>query len=184
MPVLESSPPFNAEAASAQRWHTRLLALLSAQRAGSLTLHCLLAWPVALLPSLALLGLAYGLLELLGIDSTTFEPPDRQVTPGQVFSAVVFAPLVETLLLGAGLWLLTRLSRRPLFVAGASSVLWGCLHGASGLIWFAGTFWSFYIFSCSYLAWRPSSWWRAYVAAAAPHALINLTAMGMLALRP
>jgi len=171
------------EAAPTTRWYAPLMAVVSGRRAGSLPLHCLLAWPVALLPSVALLGLVYGLLQLLGIDSTTFEPPEHQFTLGQVLNTVVFAPLVETLLLGAGLWLLTRLSRRPLFVAAASSVLWGCLHGAFGLIWFFGTFWSFYIFSCSYLAWRPSSWWGAYAAAAVPHALINLTAMGMLALR-
>lgn len=184
MPALESSPPILAEAGSQQRWLAPLRALVSAQRAGSLTRHCLLAWPVALLPSLALVSLVYGLLQLLGIDSSTFEPPPRRLTMGQVLSAVVFAPLVETLVLGGGLWLLSRLSHRPLFVAAASSVLWGCLHGASGLIWFFGTFWSFYVFSCSYLAWRPSSWWRAYAVAAAPHALINLTAMGLLSLQP
>lgn len=184
MAAIESPYPLVTDTAPRQRWHAPLLALLSARRAGSLTQHVLLAWPVALLPSVALLGLVYGLLQLLGIDSTTFAPPERQVTAWQVFGVVVFAPLVETLLLGAGLWLLTRLSRRPLFVATASSALWGCAHGVSGLIWFAGTFWTFYVLSCCYLAWRPVAWWRAYVAAAVPHALINLTAMGMLALRP
>ncbi|MGQ3054784.1 MAG: hypothetical protein ACT6S0_23600 [Roseateles sp.] len=171
-----------APATPTKRWHALLLALVTARRAGSLTLHCLLAWPAALLPSAAFIGVAYGLGLALGIDMAFFEAPEREGTFKEFFGMVVFAPLVETLLLAGLLALLSRMSRRPVFVAAASSVLWGCLHGSFGLLWLVGTFWSFYIFSCSYLAWRAQAWWKAYVAAALPHAVLNLTAFLLLLL--
>lgn len=162
------------------RWHQRCLDLLSARRAGSLALHSLLAVPVALLPSVALLGSAYAVAGAFGIDVSSLQPPDRELSIERFFSSVVFAPVVETLLLGGLLWLLCRMSRLPLLVAAASGVLWGALHGAFGFMWFFGTCWSFYVMSCCYLAWRPVGWWKAFVAAAAPHAVINLTALSLL----
>jgi len=182
MPGLETSPTTLTEAPPAKRWQAPLLALLSARRAGSLPLHCLVAWPLALLPSAVFVGLARGLMHLLGVDPTPFAAPDREASIKEFFGMVVFAPLVETVLLGGLLWLLSLMSNRPLFVAVAASVLWGALHGAFGLLWFFGTFWSFYIFSCSYLAWRPQAWWKAFTAAALPHALINATAFALLSL--
>lgn len=178
MTVLESSPPTPATAARSGRWPARVAAVVSARRAGPLPLHILLAWPMALLPSLAFLGLAYGLAVALGIDTALLDkPPSRQGSLADFFGAVVFAPLAETLLLSALLVPLTGLSARPLFVAAASGLLWGCLHGTVALYWLFGTFWSFYVFTCSYLAWRPRGYWHAFAAAAVPHALLNLTAM-------
>jgi hypothetical protein len=169
-----------AAPAASTRLADRLRDLVAGRRAGSLLVHCLLAWLVALLLSLGFVNLVHGLLWLLDVDATVFQAPDRQATFKEFFGTVAFAPLVETLLLGALLWVLSLMSRRPRFVAVASSLLWGALHGAFGLIWFFGTAWSFYIFSVSYLAWRPQGWRHAFVAAALPHALINLTAMALL----
>lgn len=179
MSTTESLTPVLVDAKPKRRWHVPLLALLSGQRVGSLTLHALLAWPVALLPSLGLLCLVYALLWLLDVDPTVFQPPERQATFKDFFGAVVFAPLVETLLQGVLLWALSLMSHRPRFVAVASGLLWGAIHGAQGLIWFFGTAWTFYVLSASYLAWRPLGWRRAFFAAALPHALINLTAMAV-----
>lgn len=167
-------------AAPPPRWHAALLAIVTARRAPSLAMHGLLAWPVALLPSAALLGLSCGLALALGVDVSGLMPPDRQATFKDFFGSVILAPPAETLLLGLLLWLLSRMSRRPLFIAAASGVLWGCAHGALAALWFFGTFWSFYVFSCAYLAWRPQGWGRAFAAAALPHALVNLTAMAVI----
>ena len=155
---------------------------MSARRAGSLTLHCLLAWPVALLPSVALVSVAYGLAGLLGIDAMSFAAPDREASFWEFFGCVFLAPCIETFLLAGLLALLSRASSRPLFIAAVSGVLWGALHGMYGLMWFFGTFWSFYVMSCSYLAWRPLGYWQAFAAAAVPHALLNLTVMSLVAL--
>lgn len=177
MSVLAPLPTVPTEEEPRTSWPSLLLALVTARRAPSLTLHCLLAWPVALLPSAAFVGLAYGLAVALGVDTTAFAPPDREASFKDFFGAVVFAPLAETLLLGGLLWLLGRLSSQPLFIAAVSGVLWGGLHGAHGLLWFFGTFWSFFVLSCGYLAWRPLGFGRAFAAATLPHMLINLTAM-------
>lgn len=179
MPLLEPSPAAPCTATSTKRWHAPLRTLVSAQRAGPLWFHCLLAWPAGLLPSVALLGLAHVMAALLGLDAAAFQPPARVLSVGEFFSGVVFAPVVETLMLGGLLWLLSRLSPQPLFVAAMSGLLWGALHGTFGLLWFFGTAWTFYVLGCCYLAWRPQGWWKAFVAAALPHALINLTALSM-----
>lgn len=179
MPVPETLPPALTAAAPSKRWRESVLALVSARRAGSLATHCLLAWPVALLPSLALLALVYWLAAVLRIDVSSMEPPKREASFREFFGGVVFAPLVETLLLAGLLRLLSSISARSRLVAAASGVLWGCLHGLFGALWFFGTCWSFYVFSCSFLAWRPLSWWKAYAVAALPHALINLTALSL-----
>lgn len=173
MSLLEPSPSAPIDAAT-MRWQAPLLALLSARRVGSLPQHCLWAVPASVLPSVAFLGLAHAIAWALGMDVSSMNPPDRPPSLESLFSGVVFAPVVETLLLAGLLGLLSRLSRRPLFVAAASGVLWGGVHGAYGAMWFFGTFWSFYVLGCSYLAWRPLAWWKAFVVAAVPHAIINL----------
>jgi len=96
---------------------------------------------------------------------------------GSVFSAVVVAPVVETALLGLLVRGLLKLSSRPIFVATISALTWGALHGAFGLLWFFGTVWSFFVFSCAYIGWRERSSREAFIAAAAPHALVNLVVM-------
>lgn len=175
MHVLEPSPAAVCPVTPPKPWRGELLALVTARRASSLARHVLLVWPLAALPSLALVGAAYGLVLGLGVDPAFFAPPALQPTLEQFFGMVIFAPLVETLLLGGLLWLLARLSSRPLFIAAASGLLWGGLHGSMGLLWFFGTFWGFYVLSCAYLAWRPLGFGRAFAAAALPHALVNLT---------
>jgi hypothetical protein len=55
----------------------------------------------------------------------------------------------------------------------------GGFHAAFGVIWFFGTVWSFLVFSCAYIGWRPVSFKEAFLAAWIPHVLINLTAMSI-----
>jgi hypothetical protein len=68
------------------------------------------------------------------------------------------------------------------FVAATAAILCGLAHGTYGLLWFFGTAWSFFVFSYGFLAWRKVSYLHAFVAAAAPHALLNATVFGFLAL--
>ncbi|MDD2924563.1 hypothetical protein [Rhodoferax sp.] len=94
---------------------------------------------------------------------------------GEVLGLVVVAPVIETLLLAAILWVLSLLSQNLLLVAAASAVIWAGFHATFGALWFFGTVWSFFVFSCAYLTWRKVSFPRAYFAAALPHAFVNLT---------
>jgi hypothetical protein len=95
---------------------------------------------------------------------------------------VIFAPIVETLVLIGGIKVLELISRRSVVLAMLSALAWGLLHGSLGALWFFGTIWSFFVFSCAYLAWRSRSFQAGFIAASMPHALVNLTAMCLIAL--
>jgi hypothetical protein len=140
---------------------------------------CLIAWPLAMVPSLMLVMLLHGLLGWWGIDPDTLSPPVFGTSWGMLFLVVVVAPVLETLLLAVGVWLLSRLVRRPAIVVLLSAIGWGLLHGVQSPLWFFGTVWSFYVFSAGYVAWRRVSFGHAFAAAAVPHALINLTVMAL-----
>ena len=139
--------------------------------------HALLAWPLALLPSLLLVAAAMGVLLALGLDPRAYGPPSRQVTAAEFAGAVIMAPLVETPLLGLSLAVLGRWVRRRGRLLLAAALLWGLLHGAQAPLWFVGSAWSFVILAGLYRAWRPRSFAHAYLAAGLPHALTNLSAM-------
>jgi len=139
--------------------------------------YVLSAYPLAMLPSMLLAALANGVVNALGINAEYIAAPGREVNTGEILGALVFAPVVETFLLALLLWFLSLLSRNLGFVAAIAALLWASLHATYGALWFFGTVWSFFVFSCAYLAWRQTSFVRAYFAAALPHLLINLTAM-------
>ena len=141
-----------------------------------------MAFPLALFPSLALFAGVYFLLAATGVDTSAIQPPSRSATVSEVFGAVVFAPVVETYLLSLVLRGLLRATSSPLLAATASAVVWGALHGAIAPLWFFGSVWSFFVFSCAFIGWQGRSFKQAYLAAAVPHALINLTVMATVAL--
>lgn len=143
--------------------------------------YCLLAFPLAIIPSVLFSVTARQLFVLAGVNVNLISPPDRSVSLFEVFGSVVFAPVVETLLLALLIEGLCELSQRAIFIAVVSATLWGILHGTFGALWFFGTAWSFFVFSCAYLRWRKQSFGRAFVAAAVPHALGNATAYSLLA---
>jgi membrane protease YdiL (CAAX protease family) len=101
-------------------------------------------------------------------------PSNRTATAVEFVGLVGFAPIAETLLLAGIISLLSRAGFSSLAVATISAIAWGCAHAMFGALWFFGTVWAFFVFSCAYISWRKVSFQRAYIAAAAPHALINL----------
>jgi hypothetical protein len=144
--------------------------------------YCLTLYPISLFGSYGLFAAVFGLLRLAGIDPG--QPPSPASTVGQVFLVVVFSPLVETLMLGAGVKLLSGVVKRPVWVAIISALLWGVLHGLFTPLWFFGTVWSFFLMSCAFMGWRKWSYRRAYMAAFVPHFLINLTVTLLLFRKP
>jgi hypothetical protein len=139
--------------------------------------YCLIALPVALVPSIFLAVIAHFTLVWLGVDVEALKPPDRSLSGRELFGSILMAPVCETLILAGVLAILSIFLQRDAVVALASALLWGALHGAFGAMWFFGTVWSFYVFSCAYLYWRKQSFAKAFVAASLPHALINSAAM-------
>jgi membrane protease YdiL (CAAX protease family) len=141
---------------------------------------CLIAWPLAMIPSMLLVMLLHTALGWWGVDAEALSPPVFAATWRMLLLVVVVAPLLETLLLAAGVWALGRVLRSRAVVVLLSALAWGLLHGVQSPLWFFGTVWSFYVFSAGYVAWRRVSGGHAFAAAAVPHALINLTVMALL----
>jgi len=133
--------------------------------------YCLGAALVAALGSLALLSVVYFIITA----ANGAEPTGPEYSLGWVefFGIAVFSPLIETALLVVMLRLLSRLPLQPLTLAALAAILWGCFHGLLFPMWFFGTVWSFFIFSCAYLTWRTHSEKLGYWAAALPHAILN-----------
>lgn len=74
---------------------------------------------------------------------------------------IIVAPVLETLLLALGLWLLSFVTRNPLRQALGSCLLWAALHSSAALAWGPVVIWPFFVFSSAYLAWRRRSRWHA-----------------------
>jgi hypothetical protein len=139
--------------------------------------YCLIAWHVALIPSILLVALAYAVFAGAGADVGAIQKPARDIAQRNVWITVLAAPLVETLVLASGIRFLQLLTKHREAIAITSALAWGALHGHFYPIWFFGTAWSFYVFSRGYLAWQPVSYKHALGAAAVPHALVNASAL-------
>ena len=146
---------------------------------GSFLSYCLVAWHLALIPSLLLVLLAYAVFSGVGADMDVLRKPARDIQQRNIWIALVIAPAIETAVLALGIRLISVATKRPETIAIASALVWGALHAWFHPLWFFGTVWSFYVFSRAYLAWRPVSVKHALGAAAMPHALVNSSALLM-----
>jgi len=91
------------------------------------------------------------------------------------FAMIVWlSPVVETLLMGVILKVLSFISRRRYVLAAMSCGVWAGLHSLVSPAWGLVVFWPFFVFSCSYLAWRRRSWRHAVCVTSLIHMLHNL----------
>ena len=90
-----------------------------------------------------------------------------------LFGLVVFAPVVETLIMGTVLLVLLRLLG-PTAAIVASAAGWGIAHSLAAPIWGLIIWWPFLIFSTLFVVWRSRSLGAAFAVPAAVHALHNL----------
>ncbi len=74
---------------------------------------------------------------------------------------LIVGPAIETLLLSLTLWLLSFFTKRKVVLALLSALIWAGLHSLAAPAWGLVVFWPFFVFSCSYLAWREKSWGHA-----------------------
>lgn len=146
-------------------------------RRGSFLWYCVLAWHVALIPTILILLAAHTLFAASGADVQALQKPAREIAQRSLWITLVVAPLVETLILAVVVTLLARFIRNANLVAAISALAWAGLHATFYPLWFFGVVWSFFVFSRGYLAWRPVSYKHAFGAAALPHALVNSSAM-------
>jgi len=130
--------------------------------------------------SALLAGIANGVAALMGI-SVEENTPNFEIGAMMFIFVVIVGPLVETLLL-AGLFLVMPRRLGVIKRAIISAILWGGVHALSAPLWFFGTVFSFFVFSCSYLTWRKKSFAHGFLAAMLPHIMVNLFACTLLAI--
>ena len=125
---------------------------------------------ISLVPSLAIAFV----LAMSGIitedTSPRFEGPALEL----IIMIVVVGPPIETLLMGCGLWALSFITKRRVPLAAMSAFVWAVLHSLMAPAWGLAVLWPFFVFSCSYLAWRQRAWWRAILVTSCVHAFQNV----------
>lgn len=134
---------------------------------------CLLAAAIAFTGSTTLLGLfmlANHVFDMFPAVPAVYEQPGVMM----VFGNLVFAPVVETVLMIALLKLFVRAGLSRLASIVLSALIWAFLHGTLAPLRFGGTIWSFFVFGYCYYLWCDRQPNRAFAAACLPHTCVNL----------
>jgi hypothetical protein len=134
-------------------------------------------WALSMLGSL-LLALA---VELLVPNMASPDIP-KMAPALLIFMFVVFAPLVESILMGAILVLLLRWMP-PVTAVVVSALAWGVFHSLQASAWGLAIWWPFLIFSTLFVVWRQRGFWTGVGVATATHMLQNLGPALVLMLR-
>jgi membrane protease YdiL (CAAX protease family) len=129
-------------------------------------IYILKAWLLALLPSLVLAQLISSVLP----DSQLPDLPPIDLLG--FLALVVFAPMVETLLMVLPLLLLQRLFGPGPAVL-LSAVGWGIVHSLAAPMWGLVVWWPLLVMSIALLTWRERGIWVAMAVVVAIHALQN-----------
>lgn len=147
---------------------------------GPLWRWCLLAWPLSLIPGVAL-GY-WGLWLYRTLTGQEAEPVDAG--NGSPWFVVLIGPAIEAGLLLGLLYILRTLGASGRTAVTASALLWGALHGLINPVWFWAPAWLFFVTSAGAWAWRRHGKWHAFAAAFVPHALQNAAVLASIALFP
>ena len=139
-------------------------ALLEPRSAGAAILT---GWLTAFVPSVVLASAVVGL-------TPRAAQPQLEVDGAYMLALiVVFAPIVETLIMGAALMLLLRFVG-PTGAVLASAAGWGIAHSLAAPAWGLVIWWPFLVFSTLFVTWSRRSVLAGLAVASATHALQNL----------
>ena len=130
-------------------------------------LAILIGWALSILGSLALAALSKAIAPAL----PTPEFPMKG--PLAFLLLVVFAPLIETLIMAGFLSLFLRFLP-PVSAILLSAVGWGIAHSLEAVGWGLVIWWPFLIFSTLFVVWRQRGFWAGVGVAAATHAMQNI----------
>jgi hypothetical protein len=127
-----------------------------------------IAWATAFFPSIILAWILSKIAP--GAETPAFEG----LSPALVlFAVVIFAPVVETLIMGTVLLLLLRVVS-PTIAVLISAVGWGVAHSLQVPMWGLTIWWPFLVLSTLFVAYRERSLVAAFALPAIVHAMQNL----------
>ena len=124
-------------------------------------------WLLAFVPSI-IIG---AIIQLAVPDAQT--PEFRISGVAALGMLVLFAPILETLIMGGVLLVLLRFVP-PTWAVIASAIGWGAAHSAAAPLWGLIIWWPFLVFSTLFVAWRSRSLALAFVVPMVVHGLHNL----------
>jgi hypothetical protein len=130
-------------------------------------LAVLTGWALSIVGSLALAALSKAIAPALPTPEFPLKGPIA------FLMLVVFAPLLETLIMAGFLSLFLR------FMPPAAAILlsaggWAIAHSLEAVGWGLVIWWPFLIFSTLFVVWRQRGFWAGVGVAAATHALQNI----------
>jgi hypothetical protein len=131
-------------------------------------LAILLGWVLSIAGSLALASLS----QWIAPNQPKLDIPNLPAWM-LMFSFVIFAPVVETLIMAGFLSLFLRFMP-PAWAILLSVVGWAAAHSVQVAGWGLVIWWPFLIFSTLFVVWRQRSWWAGVGVAATTHMLQNL----------
>jgi membrane protease YdiL (CAAX protease family) len=157
-------------AAPVRPLHLRLLPAFIGDTGHSRRGYILKGWLLTLLPSLALAA-------VVGMIFSAFfgkpqAPEFGEPGPVLVFLMVLFAPVVETLIMVPPLLILNRLFG-PSPAAALSAIGWAIAHSLQAPIWGFVIWWPFFVFSTIILVWRKKSLVTGMLIVMAIHGMQN-----------
>jgi hypothetical protein len=119
------------------------------------------------IPSIAIAG-------VIGLFAPDAAQPQFDVDGAKaIFLLAVFAPVLETLIMGAVLLILLRVAS-PAVAVLLSALGWGIAHSLATPIWGLVIWWPFLIFSTLFVVWRQRSLAAAFAMPMIAHGLHNL----------
>ena len=101
------------------------------------------------------------------------QPQFNMSGPLAIFLLAVFAPVVETLIMGTVLLVLLRLFS-PTIAILLSAAGWGIAHSMAAPTWGLVIWWPFLVLSTLFVAWRQHSLAAAFMMPMVAHGLHNL----------
>ena len=125
-------------------------------------------WALSLAGSLVLAVIVQALAP--GLSSPDIPPMPAWLV---VFAFVIFAPALESLIMGGLLVVLLRWLS-PAAAVLTSALAWGTLHSLQASAWGFAIWWPFLIFSTLFVVWRQRGFWTGVGVATATHMLQNL----------
>ncbi|BCO26312.1 hypothetical protein MIZ03_1192 [Rhodoferax lithotrophicus] len=142
----------------------------------SLIRFCFQAFLVTTIGAIIVVAFTHGLMLAIGIKDTRL-PTDtyKGFNVKDFLGVVIFAPVVETLILGLFIKIASFFSNEKIIVCCVIAVVAAIFHGMNGIYTFFGPMILFFSFSYSFILWRTHSYKYAYISACVPHILNNLS---------